>query len=192
MKKAKLAIFASGKGTNAAKIIEYFEGNPMVQIGLLATNRKDAPAIDLAKAKHLPALVFGKEEFYESEKVLERLVNEEVTHIILAGFLWLIPANIINKYANHILNIHPALLPKYGGKGMYGMHVHRAVKEAKESETGITIHRVNENYDEGEYLAQYKVSLTDVDSVEEIAQKVQQLEHLYFPIEIEKWLRTND
>lgn len=191
MKKAKLAIFASGNGTNAAKIIEYFEGNQLVQISLLCVNKKDAPVIGLAKEKHLPVFVFTKEQLYETEEVLDQLILDGITHIVLAGFLWLVPANIIKKYTNRMINIHPALLPKYGGKGMYGMHVHRAIKEAKEPETGITIHLVTENYDEGEYFAQHKVLLEGSETAEEIGLKVQKLEHLYFPKEIEKWVNGN-
>ncbi len=188
MKCIHIAIFASGNGSNADKIIQYFEGNEHIKVAAIFTNKKDAGVVELAEKRGLPVHIFTKEDFYESKSLIEKLQQAEVTHIVLAGFLWLIPAYFIQAYEDKIINIHPALLPKYGGKGMYGVHVHKAVKQANEKETGITIHLVNENYDEGKYLEQKKVELDGTESAEEIAKKVQMLEHRYFPETIEKWI----
>lgn len=188
MKSPQLAIFASGAGSNAAKIIEYFKEDEFIKIVVVCTNKKDAPVVELAKENQIPLLIFSKGDFYTTNSVMNYLEAADITHIILAGFLWLIPINMIKKYEKKIINIHPALLPKHGGRGMYGMYVHQAVKASKEKETGITIHLVNENYDEGQYLAQEKVQLTGNESVDEIAKKVQLLEHLYYPEWIKKWI----
>lgn len=188
MKNSHIAIFASGNGSNADRIIQYFEGNEHINVAAIFTNKKEAGVVELAEKKGIPVHIFTREDFYESRSVIESLKKLEVTHIVLAGFLWLIPANFIKAYEAKIINIHPALLPKFGGKGMYGIHVHKAVKLANEKETGITIHLVNENYDEGKYLEQRRVELNGTESAEEIAKKVQGLEHRYFPESIEKWI----
>ncbi len=191
MKNARLAIFASGTGSNAAKIIEYLKDDTGIEISLVCTNRKDAPVIDLSKQNNIPVAIFSRDDFYSSDRVLNILNDTGITHIVLAGFLWLIPLKLIEKYMGRIINIHPALLPRHGGKGMYGIHVHEAVSAAGESETGITIHEVNEHYDEGKYLVQKKISLDGTETVEEIANKVQQLEHLIYPLTIKNWINND-
>jgi len=188
METDNIAIFASGNGSNAQRIVDYFIGIPEVRIQAIFTNKKDAGVIEIANNMDIPVVIFSKDDFYKSDMVLQKLREFEITHIVLAGFLWLIPPGLIDAYRNKIINIHPALLPKFGGKGMYGRHVHEAVKAANERETGITIHLVNENYDEGKYILQKKIELTGLETPEEIAQKVQALEHEYFPQTIERWV----
>ncbi len=181
-----LAILASGSGSNAENLIRYFTGHPGIEIGLVLSNRKDAFVLERAQGLRVPAVVFGKEEFYHSDTVLSILREHKVTHVVLAGFLWLVPANLINAFPGRIVNIHPALLPKYGGKGMYGMHVHEAVVANKETETGITIHTVNAEYDRGDILFQSRV--LPADTPETVAAKVHELEYKYFPEIVEKWI----
>ena len=170
-----LAILASGSGSNAENLIRYFAGHPDIQVVLVLSNRKDAFVLERAKNLNVPAVVFNKDEFYHSDKVL-------------AGFLWLVPASMINAFPERIVNIHPALLPKYGGKGMYGMHVHEAVVANKETETGITIHTVNAEYDRGDILFQSRCAVLPADTPEAVAAKVHELEYRYFPEIIEKWI----
>ena len=189
MNKYKLAIFASGRGSNAEKIIDHFKNSETVSIDLIVTNKEKAMVLDLAKKNAIPQFVIAnKKTFTTSNSLIETLQEKGITHIILAGFLWLIPTNLINAYPNRIINIHPALLPKYGGKGMYGMNVHKAVKANREVETGITIHLVNERYDDGKHLSQQRCELTSSDSAEQIAKKVLGLEHYHYPRVIEKYL----
>ncbi|MCH7411281.1 phosphoribosylglycinamide formyltransferase [Belliella sp. DSM 111904] len=183
----KIAILASGSGSNAEKIMEHFQASNKAQIVLIGTNKKDAFVLERAKKFDVPTFIFTKAEL-EGGNLTQKLVELQVDWVILAGFLLKIPQNLIDNYANKIINIHPALLPKYGGKGMYGMHVHCAVKEAGDNETGITIHLVNENYDEGKIIFQAATSIDEKDSPEEIAQKVHALEHKYFPQVIESML----
>jgi phosphoribosylglycinamide formyltransferase-1 len=188
----KLAIFASGNGSNAQNIVEYFKNNAKIEIGIILSNKKDAFVLERAKCLHIPAISFNRENFYNSEKILNVLKNNEIDFIILAGFLWLIPDYLIQSYTNKIINIHPALLPKYGGKGMYGDNVHKTVFENKETETGISIHFVSEHYDEGKIIFQAKTSIELTDTPESIAQKVHVMEYEYFPKIIEKTiLRDN-
>lgn len=191
MKQAHIAIFASGTGSNAAQIIEYFKHHPFISVDLVCSNKTTAGVLEIAKKEGVETYSFNRSAFYETEEVIEELKGKKITHIILAGFLWLIPQNFIKAFENRIINIHPALLPDYGGKGMYGDHVHMAVKQAGEKQTGITIHLVNENYDEGKTLLQKTVTLSGKESVEEITQKVQELEHAWFPLTIEKWIIEN-
>ncbi len=183
-----LAILASGSGSNAENLIRYFAGHPDIQVVLVLSNRKDAFVLERAKNLNVPAVVFNKDEFYHSDKVLAVLREHKVTHIVLAGFLWLVPASMINAFPERIVNIHPALLPKYGGKGMYGMHVHEAVVANKETETGITIHTVNAEYDRGNMLFQSRCAVLPADTPEAVAAKVHELEYRYFPEIIEKWI----
>jgi phosphoribosylglycinamide formyltransferase 1 len=182
----RIAIFASGTGTNAENIIHYFQKTKTAEVVLILSNKSDA--IVLAKAEKLgvETLVFTRKEFYETEKIIDYLQNKNTDWVVLAGFLWLIPENLIQKFPNQIINIHPALLPKYGGKGMYGMNVHTAIWNAKEPETGITIHLVNPEYDKGEILFQTKTTLSPTDTPEQIAHKIHDLEQKYFPEVIEK------
>lgn len=185
----RLAIFASGTGSNAKKIIEYFEEKPNIEVTLVVSNKASAPVLAMAAAKGVEQLVLDRKAFYETKQLLRELEKRAVDFIVLAGFLWLIPPYLVNQYKNRMVNIHPALLPKYGGKGMYGMNVHRAVKAAGEDESGITIHYVNEHYDEGSILFQASCPISSEEQPEDIAKKVQQLEHRHFAPVIEKILR---
>lgn len=179
--KKRIAIFASGSGTNAQKIMEHFEGHPEVEVALVLTNNPDAFVLQRADNYEIPSHIFNRDEFYKSDSIIHLLKNLDIDLIVLAGFLWLIPKNLIEAYPNRIINIHPALLPKYGGKGMYGDYVHHAVMAAGDPEGGITIHYVNENYDEGEYIFQAKYKIEPGDKIEHVKFKGQQLEHLHFP-----------
>lgn len=176
----KVWVFASGGGSNAEKLFAHFAGHPSAYISGLFCNNAQAGVLEKAKAAGIPTHLLSNAELAEPGKLLDLLSLHGVDYIILAGFLRKIPDEVIHAYTDKIINIHPALLPKFGGKGMYGMHVHRAVKEAGETETGITIHLVNEHYDEGRILFQATVPVTAEDTPESIAQKVQQLEHAHF------------
>lgn len=187
----RIAIFASGTGTNAEAIMHYFRNHHAIQVAVLMSNRADAYALERARKNHIPTRVFNRKQLYETGEVLNWLAEYRVTHVVLAGFLWLIPESLIRAYPERIINIHPALLPKYGGKGMYGMRVHQAVKAANDKETGITIHLVNERYDEGKILLQARVALSGNETPEEIAEKVHELEYRHYPSVIEKWVQHN-
>ena len=182
----RLAILASGTGSNARRIIEYFAERPGVEVVLVASNRSAAPVLDMAREHGIPTLVLRRKAFYESESFLHLLREKQVTWVVLAGFLWLVPEYLVHAYRGHMVNIHPALLPDYGGKGMYGMHVHRAVKAAGEEASGITIHLVNDRYDEGDILFQASCRLEPDDTPESIARKVQSLEHRHFAPVLER------
>ena len=181
----KLALFASGNGSNVKAILQYFKNNDTIKFPLICSNNPKAGVLGLAKDNNIPTFIFNKETFGTSNFIAE-LQNFKIDGIILAGFLWKIPENLIDFYPDKILNIHPALLPKYGGKGMYGHYVHEAVKENNEIESGITIHVVNKNYDEGKILLQKKVSLNADDNADDIAAKVLKLEHEFYAQVIEK------
>ncbi|NNG09934.1 MAG: phosphoribosylglycinamide formyltransferase [Arenibacter sp.] len=183
-----IVLFASGSGSNVENIVKYFQNKADVSIDCVLTNKKEAKVLERCDRLNINALYFNKHSFYKSDCVLNVLESLNPDLIVLAGFLWKIPQSLIHNFPNKIINIHPALLPKYGGKGMYGMHVHEAVKLNKEEETGITIHYVNENYDEGAIIKQAKVALTTSDSPSEIAEKVHQLEYEFFPKVIEQVL----
>lgn len=186
----KIVIFASGSGTNAENIIKYFESREMAKVIAVFTNNPNAKVIERAHRLKVPTEIFSKTEFYES-KFLQKLISYQPDLIVLAGFLLKLPEIIVQAYPNKIINIHPALLPNYGGKGMYGMNVHRAVVENNESQTGITIHYVNENYDEGNIIFQKKVDLSITDTPEMVAEKIHELEQKYFPTVIEDLLASN-
>ncbi len=186
----QIAIFASGRGSNAEQIIDYFSDNPSVNICLILSNRSKAKVLELAEKNHIPTLITTRDEFYHSDKITKNLVKYNVDLVVLAGFLWLIPAYLVKAYPDKILNIHPALLPKFGGKGMYGMNIHKAVHNAKENETGITIHYVNEVYDDGEVIFQAACKLSGEDTPERIAEKVLALEHHHLPRVIEQIINT--
>jgi phosphoribosylglycinamide formyltransferase-1 len=181
----RIAIFASGSGSNAQKIMEYFKRSDDAEISLILTNNPESYVLQRADNFEIPSHIFDKNEFYNTDNVLNLLRSLDIDLIVLAGFLWLIPKNLIQEYPNRIINIHPALLPKYGGKGMYGDHVHQAILEAKETEGGITIHYVNEHYDEGEFIYQAKYRIEESDNLEMIKFKGQQLEHQHYPRIIE-------
>lgn len=186
----RIVILASGNGSNAERIATYFADNGKAEVAAILTNKQTAKVLERAKRLQIPAFYFNKAAFTNSDTVVKLLQSLKPDLIILAGFLWKIPSNIISAFPNGIINIHPALLPKYGGKGMFGSHVHQAVKDNKEIETGITIHFVNEHYDEGAIIHQAKVSLESSDDIETIANKVHQLEYEHFPKVIEKLLEN--
>jgi phosphoribosylglycinamide formyltransferase 1 len=185
--KIRIAILASGNGSNAEEIIRYFKDHPRIRVDLLLSNNPQAYALTRAGKLEISARAFTREQFKEQGIVLQWLKEYDITHLVLAGFLWLIPDNLTSAYPDKIINIHPALLPKFGGKGMYGAKVHEAVKAAGETETGITIHLVNENYDEGKILFQERCPVEDDYSALQIAACVQKLEHEHYPKVIEQW-----
>lgn len=185
-----IAIFASGSGSNAENIIRYFEESIDIKITLILTNNPSAYVIERAKNFGIPVFTFSKSEFNHSTIVEQQLNAYEIDYIVLAGFLLLVPKTIIEHYCGRIINIHPALLPKHGGKGMYGENVHRAVKESGDTESGITIHHVNEKFDSGDIIFQARCEVTVEDTPETIAAKVHELEYKYFPIVIEQHLNT--
>lgn len=183
-----IAIFASGNGTNAERIIKYFEKSKIARVALVVTNNAKAGVIDRANSLNVEVQVINREVFYHSQSILSTLVKYKVNLIVLAGFLWLVPKYLIDKYENRIINIHPALLPKYGGKGMYGMRVHEAVIENKEEKSGITIHKVNDKYDDGQIIFQEKVKIDINETSESLAEKIHILEYKHFPKVIEDQL----
>lgn len=186
--KKRIAIFATGSGSNAEAMMRYFQNHAQIEVSLLLSNKSDAGALKHAENYGVPTIVFNRETFFHTENILEELKKQAIDLVVLAGFLWKVPDYLIQAYPNKIINIHPALLPKYGGKGMYGMHVHEAVKAAGETESGITIHLVNENYDEGKTLLQEKVRILPEDDAMTIAKKVLQLEHAHFSPLVEKYI----
>lgn len=185
MKKNKIAIFASGSGSNAENISRFFAQHPSIEVSLFLTNKPDAAVIGRAKNLGIPCHIFNREEFYDTNTIPELLKAKSIDLIVLAGFLWLIPSNLIQNFPNRIINIHPALLPKYGGKGMYGSKVHQQVIENKEKESGITIHFVNEKYDDGNIIFQATCSISGDDNADSLAEKVHALEYKHFPQVIE-------
>lgn len=192
MKKSRISIFSSGSGTNAEKIAHYFHQHEQIEIVSVYCNNPKAGVVEKMEAQDVTVNLFTNEDFFTGKKILTQLEKEAIDYIVLAGFLRKIPAAILANYPRHIINIHPSLLPKYGGKGMYGRKVHQAVLENNETETGITIHLVNEVYDEGEILAQFKTNLNSNETVESIQQKVQKLEHSHFAAVIEDFILVRD
>jgi len=186
----KVLLFASGAGSNVENIIQYFKNHHDIIVVGVFTNNPNAKVLDKAKRHNVPTLIFNKEQLTDGF-VMDKIAELKPDLIVLAGFLWKMPKEIVKAYPNKIINIHPALLPKYGGKGMYGIKVHQTVLENKEKETGITIHYVNEHYDEGEFIFQQKVAIEDCKTPEEIVNKIHELEHKHFPIIIEKILNAN-
>jgi phosphoribosylglycinamide formyltransferase-1 len=184
----RIVIFASGSGTNAQRIAEHFKDNPFISIDRIYCNKKEAYVLQRAKKLGIPTLLFNRDDLKKPEGVLRQLQVDNPDLIVLAGFLWLIPDFIIKQYSNKIINIHPALLPKYGGKGMYGNFVHQAVIDNDERESGITIHYVNEFYDEGMVIYQSKCPVLNSDSPDSLAAKIHQLEHKHYPETIAKLL----
>lgn len=176
----------SGSGSNAENLVKYFRNGDLARVSIILSNKKDAYALERAQQLGVPSLYFGRDDFYNSPKILETLREQEVDLIVLAGFLWLVPLNIIESYEGKIVNIHPALLPKHGGRGMFGMSVHQAVVENGEPETGITIHYVNGKYDDGDTIFQAKVEVKPTDTPEMVADKVHALEYEHFPKVVEQ------
>lgn len=181
-------LFASGSGTNVENIVNAFKTSSTIHVSAVFVNRPDAYVIERAKKLNMEAVVFNREEFSKSDVVLNKLVKYNPDLIVLAGFLWLMPPKLVHRFSGKIINIHPSLLPKYGGKGMYGMRVHEAVVANKEKESGITIHSIDENYDEGSILFQTTCEVLENDSPEDVANKVHALEYEYFPKVIEQIL----
>ncbi len=186
--KQKLAIFLSGSGSNTRNICTYFREHDEIEVGLLLSNKESSGAKAISNDFNIPYYIFTKDEFYNTDAVIIELAHHQINTLVLAGFLWLIPENLLEKYPDHIINIHPALLPKYGGKGMHGIHVHEAVFQNKDKQSGITIHLCNKEYDKGEVLFQTKVDINDTDTSKNIAEKVLALEHLFFPKVIEEYV----
>ena len=186
----KLAIFASGSGSNAENICNYFANSSDIEVVLMCTNKRDAYIVKRAEKLDIPVVFISKSELNNFDNLHKKLQSVKVDIIILAGFLLKLPAIMIEYYPNRILNIHPSLLPKYGGKGMYGNKVHKAVLENKETESGISIHFVNQNYDEGKIILQEKCVISEDETLETLTEKIHQLEHNYFPIAIEKTLKN--
>ena len=186
MTKKRLSIFASGSGSNAEKFFEHFQNHPQIEIASIFTNNKSAGVIERAQRFNIKHHVYNRSFWQTGETILEVLESEKIDFIVLAGFMLLIPKALVARFPNRIFNIHPALLPKFGGQGMYGMNVHKAVKVAGETETGLTIHYVNEYYDEGAIIFQESCTINPTDSAEEIAAKVLRLEHKNYPKVVEQ------
>ncbi|MDF1574956.1 MAG: phosphoribosylglycinamide formyltransferase [Bacteroidales bacterium] len=184
-----IAIFASGSGTNAENLIRFFRTSPFGKVQIVLTNRPDAGVVRRAQSLDTEVYVFSRDQFYGSDYVLDRLVERSIDFIVLAGFLWLVPGNILKSFENKVVNIHPALLPKYGGKGMYGDHVHQAVIAAGDQESGISIHYVNRDYDEGDIIFQARCKVDSGDTPAGLAAKIHELEYAHFPAVVEGLLK---
>jgi len=187
--KKRIAIFASGSGSNAQKIMEHFKYSDSAEVALVLSNNPDAYVLQRADNFEIPTHVFDKHDFYQTDEIVDLLKRLEIDLVVLAGFLWLVPENLLKSFPNKIINIHPALLPKFGGKGMYGDKVHKAVLAAGEDEHGITIHFVNENFDEGEIIHQARFRVEPGDTLEILKFNGQQLEHTHYPKVIENLLK---
>ncbi len=189
---SNIAVFASGTGSNADQICTHFHSHPTIKVGLIVTNRASAGVLQVARKHNIECVYIPKNNWSEPLHVLPVLSEYGITHIVLAGFLLLIPAYLILAYENRIINIHPALLPRHGGEGMYGSYVHQSVKISGDRVSGITIHEVNEHYDEGRIVFQKEVPIDEDDSPNDIAHKVLELEHTYYPKVIEQWIENNE
>lgn len=186
--KHNIAIFASGEGTNALNIIHHFKNSKKVNVALVVSNRDDAPVLMKAVAENVPVLFLRNKEYFTTIECTEIFKKEKIDLIVLAGFLWLVPTTLIRAFPNKIVNIHPALLPKYGGKGMYGINVHKAVLENKEKESGISIHYVIEKFDEGKIIFQARCAISPNETSVSLSKKIQALEHEHYPKVIENLL----
>lgn len=184
----RIAIFASGSGTNAEQIIRHFKNNKKAIIEVVMTNNPKAVVIERAKNLHTPSFIFTKEDFYQTDKIEKLLHRLKIDLIVLAGFLWLVPESLIKKFSGRIINIHPALLPQHGGKGFYGSKVHEAVISSGDKKSGITIHYVNEKFDEGKIIFQATCEIDENETAETLATKIHKLEHEHYPLVIEKVL----
>jgi formyltetrahydrofolate-dependent phosphoribosylglycinamide formyltransferase len=188
-KTINVAIFASGAGSNAQKLIDHFKGNSDIKIALIVCNKPGAGVLTIAEKEEIPALLIEKEQFFRGNAYVDELKQHNVDFIVLAGFLWKVPVALIQAFSQSIINIHPALLPNYGGKGMYGRFVHEAVITAKEKESGISIHYVDELYDHGQLIFQARCIIDETDTADSLAQKIHALEHEHYPIIVEKVVR---
>lgn len=191
MNKVNVAIFASGNGTNALNLIDYFDNHSVIQVAFVFSNNPNAPVISKVKERNIKVIVSDNKTIESSDLLIEQLNLHSINYIILAGFLRKIPTDLIDQFNHRIINIHPSLLPKFGGAGMYGIHVHNAVKQANEKVSGITIHFVSAEFDKGQPIAQFYTSIKDSDTAIDIQQKVKLLEHMYFPFVIEKVILSN-
>ena len=189
MGKIRLAIFISGKGSNALNIIKYFKGNDTVEVALVLSNKTGAEGLENAQKMGVDTIVFNNETFKKSGEIDTYLRSLGIDFIVLAGFLRQIPVDLVDSYKNKIINIHPSLLPKFGGKGMFGAHVHKAVLDNNEVESGISIHYVSNEYDEGKIIFQKSIAIDESETINSLSIKIQQLEHAYFPLIIEKTIR---
>ncbi len=185
----RIAIFASGTGTNAENLIRYFRTNPSGRVVLVLSNKPAAGVLEKASDLGVETCVFERRQFYETRDVLKLLIDRGIDFIVLAGFLWLVPEYLLDAFQGRIINIHPALLPKYGGKGMYGRHVHEAVLRNGEKESGITIHQVNPEYDEGDVVFQARCEVQPGDTPETLASRIHELEYAHFPAVVEQLLK---
>lgn len=185
-----IVVFASGAGSNAQQIINYFKNSKEVKVALIVCNKPTAGVVDIANMEGIPVLLIEKEKFFRGDGYVPDLQNIQTDLIVLAGFLWKMPAAVIDAFPKRIINIHPALLPKYGGKGMYGQYVHESVLNAGEVESGITVHYVDEHYDNGDIIFQTACPVLDNDTPEKLAQRIHQLEHLYYPKVVEEVLKN--
>jgi formyltetrahydrofolate-dependent phosphoribosylglycinamide formyltransferase len=184
----RIAVFASGAGSNAQKIIDHFRDHSLIKVALIVSNKPGAGVLDIAAREKIPFIIIDKEKFFRGNGYVDELKQEGIDFIVLAGFLWKIPASLLRAWPHKMVNIHPALLPGYGGKGMYGAFVHKAVIDARDKESGISIHFVDDIYDHGQVIFQARCAITADDTPETLAQKIHQLEHLYYPRIIEKIL----
>jgi phosphoribosylglycinamide formyltransferase-1 len=189
---SRICIFASGTGTNAREIIRYFRVHPLIRVVLLASNKSDAGAVKIAQQENIPVLLLEKEKFFQGNGYVDELSREGIDFIVLAGFLWKIPELLLSAYPEKIINIHPALLPRFGGKGMYGLRVHQAVIDAGEKESGITVHLANDEYDEGKILFQARCPIEPGETPQSLASKLQKLEHTHFPRVVEQWIESKN
>lgn len=185
-----VAVFASGAGSNAQQIINYFKSSLLAKVVLIVCNKPGAGVIGIAEKENIPVLMIEKERFFKGDGYLPELQEANIDLIVLAGFLWKIPQSLIDAYPRRIINIHPALLPKYGGRGMYGQYVHEAILNAGEVESGITIHYVDEHYDNGDIIFQTACPVLDGDTAETLAHRIHSLEHLHYPLVIEEILKA--
>lgn len=192
MHKTRIAIFASGNGSNAVRIIEHFRNHKTIEVSVVLSNKKDAGVLIRTKNDPLEQLIITNEQAKDGALLSSLMQELGIQFIVLSGYLRMIPASLIQAFPKRIINIHPSLLPKFGGKGMYGLNVHKAVKAAGESKSGITIHLVNEEYDKGKIIGQHSVELKKEDSLDAIQQKVQSLEHQWFAYDIEKYILENN
>jgi len=186
----KIAVFASGSGSNAERLVDFFKSRTDAKVTMIVCNKPDAGVVSRAKRLRIPLVLISKRSFYESDSVLYTLKQEGVDAIVLAGFLWLIPDYLISAFEGRMINLHPALLPAYGGKGMYGHKVHEAVIANKESKSGITIHLVNAEYDKGQILAQFETTVAPNETADSLAEKIHQLEYTHLPEVAAEWIRT--